>query len=296
LNKKIIPYLAAFGTVLLWSSAFPAVRYTLVYFSPEGLMSFRFIIAAIVLIIYVIVKKIPFPKTKDLPFFLLSSFMGLFVYMWAFNTGSVHVVSGVSGFIIASSPVFTLILSIIFLKEKAGFKCWLGVILSFCGIIIIAISQVTDLELNIGIWLLVLAAVSTSVFNITQKKILKSYTTIEATAYTIIFGAAQMLIFAPNIITEAPAASVSSIFVVVYLGIFPAALAYFLWNFALKRTEKTVHVTSVLYLSPFLASLIAFIWLGEVIPALAFVGGIIVIIGMVITNISRNKKEELGET
>ena len=283
-RTKLIPYFAALGTVLFWASAFPAIRYTLVYYSPEALMVFRFLVASFVLLLYVIVKKVPLPKLKDLPMFMLSGFIGLFVYMWAFNTGTAHVVSGISGFIIASAPVFTLILSIVFLKEKSGFACWFGVLLSFSGIIIIAMTQITEMELNIGVWLLLLAAVATSVFNITQKKILKTYSTVQATAYTVIFGTVFMCIFLPDLLREAPYSTTFANIVVVYLGVFPAALAYFLWSFALSRAEKTVHVTSCLYLVPFLASLIAFFWLGETMPALAFVGGIVVIAGMGITN------------
>ena len=289
LRTKFMPYIAAAGTVLFWSSAFPGVKYSLEYYSPESLMLFRFLIASALLLGYCGIKKVPLPHKKDLPMFMLSGFMGLFLYMWAFNTGTGLVLSGISGFIIASAPVFTLILSIIFLKEKTGLLVWTGVLVSFVGIIIIGATQVTEMQLNAGMWLLLSAAVFTSFFNIIQKHILKKYTAMQATTYSVAFGTLFMCIFLPNLISEFPDAPVQANLVVIYLGIFPAALAYFLWGYALAKVEKTVYVTSFLYLTPFLASVMAFFWLGERIPALAFLGGLVVVVGMVITNAFRYK-------
>ena len=282
---KIIPYLAASGTVLLWASSFPTVRYSLNYYSPEALMIFRFLIASAVLITYCLIKKVPLPRFKDLPMFMSAGFVGLFLYMWAFNTGAGMVLSGISGFIIASAPVFTLLLSIIFLKEKAGWLIWLGVLISFCGIVIIGSTQMADMQLNFGVLLLLSAAVFTSIYNIIQKRILRDYTAMQATAYSMIFGTIFMCIFLPDLIREFPNAPMRANVAIIYLGVLPAALAYFLWGYALSKVKKTVYVTGFLYLTPFMASIIAFLWLGERMPALAFLGGAVVITGMVLINL-----------
>ena len=285
LHKKILPYFAAFGTILFWSSAFPAVRYALEYFSPGALMIYRFLVASAFLLGYCAIKRVPLPGRRDVPFFAAAGFIGLFMYMWAFNTGTGMVPSGISGFVIAAAPVFTLILSIIFLKEKAGLLIWIGVILSFAGIGVIAFAQIYQVQLNIGVVLLLGAAIFTSIFNILQKRLMRKYTAIQATAYSVSFGTLFMCIFIPDMLRQLPYAPLSANLVVVYLGLFPAAIAYFLWAYALNAVEKTIYITSFIYLSPFLASLMAFWWLGEVVPTLAFVGGVIVIAGMIITNI-----------
>jgi len=286
-KRKALPYLAASGTVLFWASAFPAVKYALEYYSPGALMLFRFLIASVLLMTYCAIKKVALPKAKDLPLFILCGFLGLFVYMWAFNAGTDLVPSGVSGFIIASAPVFTLILSIAFLKEKSGILVWVGVLASFGGIIIIAATQMYGLQLNVGVWLLLGAALSASIFIILQRRLLKTYTPMQITAYPIVLGTAFMLIFTPSLIREMPQASLSANLVVVYLGVFPAAIAYLLWGYALAGVAKTVYITSFLYLSPFLASFMAFIWLGERMPPMAFVGGVVVVLGMVVTNLKK---------
>jgi len=235
------------------------------------------------------VKKIPLPQKKDIPLFMLSGFVGLFLYMWAFNTGAGMVLSGVSSFIIASAPIFTLFLSIKFLNEKVSPSIWMGVLISFAGIIIIGVTQVTEMQINTGVWLLLTAAISTSIYNIIQKHILLEYTAMQATTYSIAFGTLFMCIFLPNLIRELPTAPIEANLLVVYLGIFPAAAAYLSWGYALSKAEKTVYVTSFLYLVPFLASIMAFIWLGERMPPLAFIGGAIVIAGMILINLIKSK-------
>jgi len=223
--------------------------------------------------------------------FALAGLTGIFLYMWAFNAGTALVPSGVAGFIIASCPVFTLIFAIIFLKERTTRWVWLGVAVSFVGVVVIAATQITErFALNLGIGLLLGAAVSTSIFFIIQKVLLKKYTIMQVTAYPILFGTAFMLIFLPSLLDQWGSAAPAAHITVVYLGIFPAAIAYFLWNYALANAQKTVHVTSMLYLSPFLASLMAFIWLGEHIPPLAYIGGVVIITGLIITNFLRRER------
>ncbi|MCL2753533.1 MAG: DMT family transporter [Defluviitaleaceae bacterium] len=288
---KILPYLAAMGTVLFWASAFPAVKYSLDYFSPGALMLFRFAVASLALLAVCVIKKTPLPKVRDLPLFALCGVVGVFLYMWLFNTGTDLVAAGISGFIIASVPVFTLILSIIFLKEKAKPMIWVGVITSFLGIVIIATTQMTDgFEINEGVWILLVAALVAGVFIVTQRLLLRKYSVLQATAYPIIIATVFMLIFLPDLLQELPNATSGASIVVVYLGVFPAAIAYLFWGYALANAQKTVHITSFLYLSPFLASIMAFIWLGERLPFLAIIGGAVVVGGMVITNTIKNTK------
>jgi len=120
--------------------------------------------------------------------------------------------------------------------------------------------------------------------------LLKQYSVMQVTAYPIAFGTLFMCIFMPNLIAEMPAAPMTANVVVAYLGLFPAAIAYFLWGYALNKAEKTVYVTSFLYLSPFLTIIMAFFWLGEYVPPLALVGGVVVIGGMIITKVKPKPK------
>jgi len=298
LQSRAVPYLAAFGTVFFWASAFPAARYILQYYSPESIMLFRFTVAAVVLLGYCGVNKIPPPEKRDLPLFLLAGFVGLFMYSWFSVTGISLVPAGISSFVISSAPIFTLILSIVFLKEKASGLIWVGVLVSLAGLAMISSTQMEGLQLNVGILFLLVAAGCTSTFNIVQKRIVRKYTAIQSSAYSFGIAALLMWVFLPTLVREFPHAPMTANLLIVFLGLFPSAIAYFLWGFALSRAEKTIYVSSFIYLMPFFSSILAFLWLGEELPVLALLGGGIIIAGMVITNVKQRKpapREERAE-
>jgi len=284
-NKQTLTYVAAMLATILWASAFPATRYALQYYSPVSLMVMRFVIASITLGIIGILMKSKPPKLKDLPLFLGSGLSGVFLYSYLFNTGSVSVPAGVSSFIIASSPVFTLILARIYLKEIIKPVCWIGVLLSLCGLAVVTLTQATEFSFDAGVMLVVCAAICSGIYSTIMRVLTKTYTALEATTYTIIMGTLGTLLFLPVAIREIPDSNMTVNLVVIFMGIFPAAFAYFSWSYALAKARKTANVTVFSYLIPFVSALIAYIWLSETLTVYVMIGGFIIITGMMLTNI-----------
>ncbi|MCL2438673.1 MAG: DMT family transporter [Coriobacteriia bacterium] len=279
--------IAALITVSLWASAFPAVKYLLDYYSAESIMVLRFLIASLVVTAVILIKKVKLPDKKDIPLFALAGLLGIFLYSWFFITGVNTVPSGVSSFLIASAPVFATLFSIALLKEKVKLLSWIGIIVSFCGLAAVTASQMSGFVMNIGAVLLVGASISTSLYTIIQRKLTEKYTPFEAAAYSVLFGTLFTLVFLPGLIREVSHVPLVVNLIPLYLGIFPAAIAYLSWSYALAKARSTAHVTMFVYLIPFLATLLAFFWLGESITPAAFVGGIIIIAGMLISNLTK---------
>jgi len=276
--------IAALTTAFLWASAFPAVKYLLTYYSAESIMVFRFLVASLTLLIVVIVKKVKIPEKKDLPLFALGGFVGIFLYAWFFITGTDAVPSGVSSFLIASAPVFTTLFSIFLLKEKVKLLPWIGMIVALCGLLMITASQMSGFVMNIGVVFLIGASLCTSVYVIIQRRLREKYTPFQMAAYSVFFGTLFMLVFLPGLIREFPGAPLLANLLPIYLGVFPAAMAYLTWAYALSTARSTLHVTMFLYFVPFLATLLAFLWLNERISPTAFIGGIVIVLGMFISS------------
>jgi len=288
-SKQTFAYAGAMLAVLLWASAFPGTRYALQYYSPVSIMVLRFVAASVTLLIVGALRKSRLPKLKDLPMFLASGFSGVFLYSYLFNTGSVSVPAGVSSFIIASSPIFTLIFTRIFLKEIIKPICWAGVFVSFCGLAAVTLTQVTEFSFDIGVFLVLCAAISSGAYSAIMRVITKKYTALEATTYTIIAGTIGILLFLPVAIREVPDSNLTVNLIVLFMGIFPAAVAYLAWSYALAKAKKTANVTVFTYLIPFVSALLSYVWLRETISVFAFIGGLVIIGGMVLTNVFDRK-------
>ena len=254
--------------------------------------TYSIVFATILMLIYTpnLIRELPGSDlVTNLLTVYLGGFVGIFLYMLLSKNGAVHIEAGIGSFIVSSSPVFVLILATLLLKEKVRRACWFGVAVSFVGLIVVMVSQTTGLTPNIGVLLFILAAIITSMHSIIQRKITRTYTAIEAITYSIIIATIIMLIYTPNLIREIPGSDLSANIMAIYLGIFPAALAYLSWSWAISKAEKTTYVTVFLYLSPLITSTLAYFWLGETLSAMAILGGILVIAGMVITNIVGRK-------
>jgi drug/metabolite transporter (DMT)-like permease len=279
-------------TVLLWSSAFAGIRSALQSYSPGALILLRFLIASVALIIYALITRLRLPDLRDVPALLLLGFFGITVYQAGLTFGEQTVPAGTASFLISCVPCFTALFAVLFLKERLSRWGWAGVLLSFIGVTIISFGSGSGFSFTPDTLLILIAAFSESIYFIFQKNYLSKYNSIELTAYTIWAGTLFMLVFAPQLIQQMPVASLASTLSIVYMGIFPAAIAYVTWAYTLSHLPAS-RASSLLNFIPLLSSLIAWIWLREIPSPLAFWGGILVIAGVLLVN--KRSKQSLKE-
>jgi drug/metabolite transporter (DMT)-like permease len=280
-------------TVLVWASAFAAIRVGLQAFSPVHVALLRYLIAALVLAVYALITHMPLPRREDIPRLALAGLVGFTLYNTLLNLGEVTVPSAVASFIIASAPVFMALLATFFLGERLRLFGWLGIALSFVGVSVIAFGSGTGLQIDPRAIVILLAALAQSLYSVGQKPLLTRYSPFQFTSYAIWFGVLFLLIFAPGLLDEVRAAPIGSLLALAYLGIFPGAIGYITWSYVLARTPAST-AASILYMIPVLALFIAWIWLGEVPSVLALFGGVLIIMGVITVNVlGRRRKEPL---
>lgn len=281
---------AVWIAIILWSSAFVAIRAALQAFSPGGLALLRYIVASVVMgVVYYFLKDKKKPCLSDIVRLLILGAVGVGLYNIFLNYGELSISSGVSSFIVSQSPLLSAIFAVIFLEETLTRARLLGFLLSIVGIAIMSYSELNQSAAwSLDLLFIFLATVISAIYSIAQKPLLKSAHPIEATTY-IIWGAALFLvIYTPTLSHDLSQVSYSAMSTVIYLGIFPGALGYIMWSYALIHMP-TGEVVSYLYFSPFISTLIGWLWLSETPTIASLIGGIVAMVGVYLINRSYSK-------
>ena len=243
----------------------------------------RLLVAAVVLALYAVATRMRMPEIRDLPVVLLAGLLAFAVYHVALNYGEITVSAGAAGVLIATAPVFTALLAATFLGERLRPMGWAGMAVSFAGAALISVDEGGGLALDPGAFLILLSAVCVSVYFVFQRPYLAKYGALAFTTYAIWAGTAFVLPYLPGLFLQSLTAPTGTSLVLVYLGLFPTALGYVTYAYAMSRMNASAAV-SFLYLIPVLAYLIGWAWLGEAPTSLSVLGGLLTLAGIVLVN------------
>ncbi|MEF8879752.1 MAG: DMT family transporter [Candidatus Thermoplasmatota archaeon] len=287
--------------VTFWACAFPFIKILLKELSYINLTILRFTVVAIALLTFISSKPKNFSKLKkkDIPSITLLGFFGIIVYHLGLNFGEQYVSPGAASLIIATAPVFTVTLSIIYLKEKITLKKLLGILLSLTGVIIISLwGTGGKIEINylLGAFGVLIAAVMASLYTIAGKKMLKKYNALTLTIYAMLFGSIGLIPFLnTRLIPQILDLSVKGWSALIFLGIFSTIIAYLIWYKALEIKEAS-EVNIYLYAIPVISTTLSFFLVNQKITIYFILGGILVIAGLIIVNRRKRYKKQLKLT
>jgi drug/metabolite transporter (DMT)-like permease len=283
---------AALVTVVLWASAFVGIRAAAVDLSPGVIALGRLLVGALALGLVAAIRRPQLPSRRALLPILAIGVVWFGAYNIALNTAERHVDAGTAAMLVNVGPILIAILGGLFLGEGFPPRLLAGCIVAFVGAVTIGLATSgngpTD-DATLGIVLCLVAAFAYAAGVTIQKSVLRSTPALMVTWLACLVGAIVCLPFLPQLVTEARVASPASVAWLVFLGIFPTAIGFTTWAFALGRTTAG-RLGSTTYLVPAVAIALGGLLLGEAPPPLAIAGGAVAIVGVVIARSSPRRR------
>ena len=211
------------------------------------------------------------------------------VYHFGLNYGEQLVSPGAASLIIATIPIQILIFAAIFLKEKLSKIKLLGIIIALIGVIVISIwgkeGETLDIEYIYAALAVFIAALMGAFYTIAGKKLLHRYSAFSLTAYAMLLGSIGLIpLLNGSIVGEINDMSVASLYSIIFLGVFSTVIGYMLWYVALKIKDAS-EISVYLYCIPIVTILVDLLIFKELISSLFILGGILIISGLLITNL-----------
>ncbi|MVU81493.1 EamA family transporter [Nocardia sp. ET3-3] len=274
---------AAALTVILWASAFVFIRSAGHAFSPGALALGRMLSGSVALVAIMMIRGERFPPRSTWRAILITGVLWFGVYMVALNWGERHLDAGTAAMVINIGPVLIALLGGFVLAEGFPSRLMAGIAVSFIGAVVVGLSNSGGgSAAALGVILCVLAATCWAVSVVVQKPALRDASALQLTTGGCVVGAVVCLPFSGQLISEAAAAPATSTLSLIYLGVFPTALAFTTWAYALARTTAG-KMGATTYVVPALVVLMSWLALGEIPAPLAWLGGLLCLAGVAIT-------------
>jgi drug/metabolite transporter (DMT)-like permease len=281
--------LAAAGvTMLLWASAFIVIRAIGDHYSPGALALGRMLAGSVALSAVALVVRPTLPRGRPLLLVIAYGALWFGLYAVLVNASERHLDAGTAALVVNLGPILIAVLAGLYLGEGFPRSLIAGLAIAFVGVAVIAAATSTGRHDVAGVLFALGAAALYAVGVLLQKRALGSVGAFAATWLGCLFGAVVCLPFTPGLVREAAAAPASATLGVIYLGLFPTAIAFGTWAYALKRTTAG-KLSSSSYLVPGIAVLLSWLALGEAPSVLALIGGVLCLAGVAVTRLGAVK-------
>ncbi|HUQ41195.1 MAG TPA: DMT family transporter [Candidatus Limnocylindrales bacterium] len=284
---------AAALAAVLFGASVVAVRIAVREVPPLPLALLRFGIGSAVLFLGLVVARrdLLVIDRRDVLHLALLGVVLFTIFPITFNVGMRYTEASRGALLLASMPLWSLILARLVARDALSARQVLGVVTSIAGVAIVmadrgASGSGADGSLR-GDALLIGTALSGALYNVLAKPMLRRYAGLTVTFYAMAFGA---LFLVPATLAggmpSVPSPSGETIAMVLFLGVFGGAVGFSLWTAALRRLSPT-QVAVYINLNPIAATLLAATLLHERLSRAFILGFIAVVAGVMIVNWTR---------
>jgi len=288
-KSKLTASLYATMSISFWGVSFVSTKAVLGKLDPYSLLVVRFGIGSLFLLLLLLMqRKRLLVSFKYVPHLTILGILGVFVHQILQATALLTINASSAGWLISFSPIFTVILSILFLHEKLSISKAVGMVLAITGVLIVTTTrsgQSFQFFINIGFLLMMLSTLNWAVYSVLLKSLKIPYSPLLITFYMSLIG---LILTTPLLIRNKGWESFSHLNYsewahLLFLGVFVSGIAYWYWGRALEVLEAS-KVSMFLYMEPIATLVAAVLLLDEKVFLISVAGGIIIIIGVIIVN------------
>ncbi|MFE9094768.1 DMT family transporter [Streptomyces sp. NPDC007264] len=280
---------AATVTVVLWASAFVSIRSAGAAYAPGALALGRLLSGAVALGLLWAVRREGLPPRAAWRGIAISGVLWFGFYMVALNWAEQRVDAGTAALVVNIGPILIALLGARLLGDTMPPRLLTGMAVSFAGAVAVGLSMSGGGGSSVlGVVLCVLAAAAYAFGVVGQKPALATASALQVTTFGCLVGAVACLPFAGQLVHDAARAPVSATLDMLYLGVFPTALAFTTWAYALARTTAS-RMGATTYAVPALVVLMSWLFLDEVPGLLTLGGGLVCLAGVAV---SRSRPRE----
>jgi len=256
--------------------------------SPALILLFRALIATSVYFLYLGIRKNSFKRIepKDWWFVAILGILNIPVNQYFFLIGISYTTAPNVSLAYALSPIFVFIIAAIFLKERISFLKIAGIILAVSGAIVLLSEKGFNFSSDSmkGDIFALLASLSWGLYTIIGRNFSRKYGAIYSTAISMLSG---LIFFIPVFFIADGSLDLSKVTIlnwgqIIYLGAITSGLGYALWFYALKKIEAS-KLSVFNNFQPVLTAILAFLIFGTGVSMYFVVGGVMIILGVVLT-------------
>jgi drug/metabolite transporter (DMT)-like permease len=283
---------AGLTAVILWGLAPVATRAVVGHLSPLPLLLIRMVMASLLLLPWALPVFGRLRRRPRLAARLVAAgLLGLVGYNLLVTLGLRWLPASTVGLLLATEPVWVLVLGRLFFGERGGIRPWLGSAAALAGVAVLAgpgaVTGASGYRSLAGVGLVLASTLSFAAYTIVLRPLSAELGAVQATAASTVVGTLPYLAFAWML----PGAGLPHLGQVVwgdlvFLGVGSTAAGMLLWNFAIL-VDSASRVSMLLYLEPAVSVLAAAIFLGEHITLVLAGGGLLILAGVAVASTNR---------
>ena len=285
----------SFGLVLLivlsiiWGLAFVAIRRAVAELTPVNLTILRWlIVSAGFLILAPVIGRPKNPvKRKHVPTFLVVSLMSVVGYHLSLNYGETIVSAGLAGLLVSIEPIFVVLLSVIFLKEKIGSRVIMAIMLAVAGAVVLSVGADLSFSQITGPLAVIFSAFAFAAYSVGSKPLVEEYGALPVAVWAAVIGTLFLLpLLSWNFVTEvrtlSPGGWLSVLFLAILSTIFANMILY-----SLVGSRAVSRLSVQLYLIPVVGVIGGVLLLGESLTVTTIIGAALLLSATTLVTVRR---------